>query len=446
LEICGDALTNAPRFVHLVAAQALVSLAVEKLECMKASGLCNYDYVVLQATDNSVPFYESMGFVRVGAIMLDETADREREKAETPKDGNGTAAPMEIVTGDITSYTIRKAGETPNDIAKNMKLDVWDVIFLNKDIYKGIMPSSRLLAGTVLHIPVVAKPCPKDVRRGRSAEAENARKPQWHVAKEDETPREIAKLYDVSSKDVVEANKRRLPGLVSTARLKRGTRIKVSHLHILEEDFKPYSHWSFPDDRFEEGEPSYMMVRKLNRRRGNASRIRPVQESLAVLISDFEPTGLLLPPSSPPAVAPDRPPSVPPMVSAKKKAYSGEPVPPEQPLSAFQHFMTEQREFAREEGMSDAETRLIVRSLWDELPAKVKAQFDEQAEADRDRYDVEMENYRADLVAFDYEASGTGGPNSAVNPRESFFNKVVRLKPGALDESEYTYWYCLTFM
>eukprot|EP01047_Picozoa_sp_COSAG01_P006010 COSAG01_NODE_214_length_21729_cov_684.831623_2_plen_77_part_00 len=31
-------------------------------------GWSRYDWAVLQATENSVPFYESLGFVRVGAV------------------------------------------------------------------------------------------------------------------------------------------------------------------------------------------------------------------------------------------------------------------------------------------------------------------------------------------------------------------------------------------
>ncbi len=43
--------------------RTLVKLVLEELEAGS-----QYDYVVLQATDNSVEFYESMGFIRVGAV------------------------------------------------------------------------------------------------------------------------------------------------------------------------------------------------------------------------------------------------------------------------------------------------------------------------------------------------------------------------------------------
>lgn len=42
----------------------LAEAALEELEATNS----NFEYAVLQATDNSIPFYESLGFVRVGAV------------------------------------------------------------------------------------------------------------------------------------------------------------------------------------------------------------------------------------------------------------------------------------------------------------------------------------------------------------------------------------------
>ena len=55
-----------------------MSLTIEKLENMAATGTRNYDFVCLQATENSVPFYEAMGFVRVGAILENDKFEEER--------------------------------------------------------------------------------------------------------------------------------------------------------------------------------------------------------------------------------------------------------------------------------------------------------------------------------------------------------------------------------
>lgn len=42
----------------------LLDLVLDDLEAWDSP----YDFVVLQATENAVPFYEAMGFTRVGAV------------------------------------------------------------------------------------------------------------------------------------------------------------------------------------------------------------------------------------------------------------------------------------------------------------------------------------------------------------------------------------------
>lgn len=123
----------------------------------------------------------------------------------------------------------------------------------------------------------------------------NSDRPRWYVAKENETPRIIARILDLNCLHLIEANRARLPELLSNSRLKAGTRIKISHFHVHDDLLKPYAHCTFPDDTFEDGEPSYMMALKLNRCRGALGRTRPFLETLAVPLSPYEPTPLLLP-------------------------------------------------------------------------------------------------------------------------------------------------------
>ena len=52
--------------------QLALELILEELEKPDSQ----YDYCVCQATDNAVPFYESLGFVRVGAIARYETTPK----------------------------------------------------------------------------------------------------------------------------------------------------------------------------------------------------------------------------------------------------------------------------------------------------------------------------------------------------------------------------------
>lgn len=457
---------TSPVYLHRSSlSQALVSLVIEELECMKATAKHNYDYVILQATDNSIPFYEAMGFVRVGALFEDETQQNRKHEAEeakqeavvaevvpadSPEKANAIASKsLEIVTSKLTTYTVKKAGETPSDVAKKNRVDVWDIIFLNKQIFKDIAPTSRLMADTVLHLP--AKP---DAAAGNRATRKTVKEqPKWHVAKDNETPRSIAALYQVNCLELIEANRVRFPGLLSNSRLKEGTRIKVSHFHLVDDEFKPYAHWTFPDDAFEDGEPSYMMAYKLNRRRGAAARSRPFAESLAVPVSEYQPTSLLLPPS--PVHRPAQPPARPP-----SPEEDGLGPAPKRPLSAYMLFCMEQRESnpdLQQGGMSASEASKIIGDLWRNLPDRSKRKYEAQAARAREVYNEEKERYDKERAALYWAKQGGQGrtsPNAVAQPgpatlagpapKIDLYNCVVKLKPGAMTESsvpEYKYWY-----
>jgi hypothetical protein len=446
---------------------------------MKATGKFNYDYITLQATDNSIPFYESVGFSRVGALVQDEsnnddsndnsnslgrsggsssttsnTDDDDAVEAEpveegSPEKSNAIALKYEIFTSPLSSYTIKKSGETPNDIAKKFKVDVWDIIFLNKDIYTELGPGSRILANTVIHMPPKVEPKPDASMQLNTARKAEAETPRWYVAKENETPRSISKKVGVNCLDLIEANRARLPGLMSNSRLKDGTRIKVSHFDVQEEaDFKPYAHWTFPDDKFEDGEPSYMMAMKLNRCRGAAAKYHPFQESLAVPVSQYEPTSLLLPPSpvrtaqhfASLADSADR-------GSRPVLPHPDEPQPPKRPLGPYMLFAMEQRDqqCPELEGLTLGEASKIISDRWRNLSDLTP--YEDAAKKLAATYRAHKEVFDSKLAAF---KANLQTPFSA--PRASLlegsamkvdlFNKVVRLKPGAMTEgSEFSYWY-----
>ena len=61
----------------------LLQLVIDGLETEQSP----YRYVVTQATDNSVPFYERMGFVRVGAVSA--VASKKKKKVEADEDAEG---------------------------------------------------------------------------------------------------------------------------------------------------------------------------------------------------------------------------------------------------------------------------------------------------------------------------------------------------------------------
>jgi HMG (high mobility group) box/LysM domain len=408
---------------HLPSLQSLINLVIEQLECMKPTSKANYDYVVLQATDNSIPFYEAMGFVRVGAVMIDEV----NVKLPAVEENDEESETSPFVTSKVLSYKAQN-GETLTRIAAKFEVDVWDLIFLNKHIIGEALPSSKPKLSTLLLIP--DKPQPEiDV-------AQPIQETKWYTTNDNDTPRMIAKMCNVSCLDIVNGNKARLPGLMSCSRLKEGTKVKISNFDSTDKEYTSYAHWSFPDSEYEEPEPSYMMVRKLQRRKGAERNERPFEESLKAQITSYESTPLLLPPS------PQRPPRSAPTKSSGGFA-SSVARPPKRPLSAYMLFTVDQRKFSRGKASGESTS---VRDLWNELPLSEREDYEAKAKAALEAYKDNMAKYEAEHNSDNHGSDRwlESTPISAGDTtfRSSLYNKVVRLRPGAITEgSEYTYWY-----
>ncbi len=185
--------------------KTLLSLVIERLEAMQANGDYNYDYVVLQATDNSIPFYESMGFKRVGCVTEDVPApdDADTEHQQEPQ--------SEIVSSPVLTIKTKKNGETASYYAKKYNVNVWDIIFLNKFMYPEMTPGAFLMKGTQLFIPDASQ----------FDGGDNART-KWHFSADNETPREIAKNFNVPLKDLLAANGERIEDLRANSKLIEG--------------------------------------------------------------------------------------------------------------------------------------------------------------------------------------------------------------------------------
>ena len=183
--------------------QQLLRLLVEHLECMKATARQNYDYIVLQATENSIPFYESMGFTRVGCVQ-------------------GTAeSPNQYHSNPVEEYHTKKNGETPATIAKEFGVDVWDLVFLNRPLYPELVQKSWLKLGTTVFVPKVLQTASKATMTSTDAPLLQ----KWYTAEENETPRMIAKKFDINFGDLLEANRKRYPDLVGHSKLMEGTKV-----------------------------------------------------------------------------------------------------------------------------------------------------------------------------------------------------------------------------
>ena len=457
--------------------QALINLVLEDLEMLKASATRNYDYCILQATDNSIPFYEKQGFVRVGAVVEDPDVAKQRtmdlSSSSSPSSDAGSststatetsrssspamstsssasdvveavvdvvnndsssanklpqspqtlAMPSSIVSSSLFIYQVTKKGETPQDIAKAHNVNVWDIIFLNKDIYRDIQPRSRLMQDTILHIPNHYQSASKDDFR------KNAPPTQWFVAKENDTPKKIAKQFGVPCNKLVLANMTRLPGLTATARLKEGTRIKVTNLDHPEDNLVPYCHWTFPDDSgVEGGEPSYMMARPLDRR--GSRHPKPTHLALGSKIQDYLPPKALLP-APPKARQVKLPPKYPPP-----------PQKPAPPPTGYDIFTKQQL------GIDPSMSKKDLLDKWNNDIGKRK-QDRYQIVADESEagklYPQRLEEYEVALSLWEEECDAM--PPRYVDAKDTnLFSKVVKLSADAKAGKEFKYWYVLTYI
>jgi hypothetical protein len=414
--------------------RTLVQLVIEQLEFQKASGTANYDYVALQATDNSISFYESLGFIRVGAV----TVQQPLTKPQPPNEGNQVssdsecsaacaeplppsspekaeilALPYDTVSSPLTSYEVKRPGETPSQIAKKLHVNVWDIIFLNKDIYLDLVPGARLMKGTILHVPLTQPP----------PESKNTSPTKWFIAKENDTPRKIAKKFNLPCKKLVEANLHRLPELQPTSRLKAGTRVKISNLDQHDDLCDPYCHWSFPDDStVEGGEPSYMMVYKLNRK--TARHPREVRNSLAVPIKPYSPAPLLLPA---------------PQAQKTVVRHPDAPKPPPPPKLGVDVFKEHLRQLYPELGARTKENEAELEDRWCKLSQIKKDRYNAVAMETRKHYDRAYEQYQAEYNVWKRECQNN--KQIVVTEKEaSLFNKVVKLREDAPEGHDYSYW------
>ena len=396
---------------------------------MKATASQNYDFLILQATENSIPFYESMGFIRVGCVQ------------------GKAASPDAYVSNPVFEYYTLRNGETPSTIAGEFGVDAWDVVFLNRPMHgDDLVQKSWLKSGTKMFVPKLERP-PVDDDAAAAAIGAAPRTaplpPKWYTAEENETPRGIAKRFGVDFAELLRANKRRYPDLVGHSKLLGGTRVQISRFHVDEgSESIAYSHWTFPDADEGDSDTSYMMAMRLDRKRGLRARERPVADSLAVSIQPYDPEGcgvrdLLLQPQK--AQAPPAP------VFAKRPTPK-EPQKPKRPVTSYAHFSVDARSSMKLEGMPFTDVNKILSEKWRAMTEEDKNPYQEKYEESRAEYMEAMKKYEADMARFQRE-----GPDLAASSEKEEFNlleKVVRLKStdGIVGASKFEYYYVLTFI
>ena len=410
--------------------QQLIRLLIEHLECLKATARQNYDYIVLQATENSIPFYESMGFTRVGCVQ---------GKAPSPN---------KYCSNPVIEYHTIKNGETPSSIAKDFGVDVWDIVFLNQPLYPELVQKSWLKLGTTIFVPDVqgVKSNMKSTSVAAAKGCAPLAPPKWHVADENETPRGIAKKFNVNFEQLLQANKKRHPDLLGNSKLLKGTRIQISRFDIDEGDTVAYSHWTFPDAGEDDHDPSYMMAMKLHRRKGLNIKEKPIADSLAVSIQPysselFDINDLLL--------RPQEHAEIPLAPIFAKKTVVHEPTKPKRPVTSYAHFTAVSRSnMARElEGLSMVEINKILSDKWRSFTEKDKLPYQLMYEESKAVYEDAMKKYESDLMKFKTMTSNDT-PNLTAKIDTSLLEKVVKLKSteGILGASKFEYYYVLTFI
>ena len=230
---CGDAWNEGivwPRIAEisllgaLGCGKSLVQLAIERLERTPPSAKRNYEYVVLQATTNSVPFYESLGFVRVGCITDNENfappkegatdnASGEESDGEEKKEGDG---------GDGEGSTVgpgRRGRRRANGTNGAGDLDA-------KPSAKPIDPTN---AATAAAATVAATAAPPAASEGDISAPEISSSPvdTYTTTKDGEKVGEIAKSLGVDVWDVIFLNHFTFPSMAPSSKVLKGTELFV---------------------------------------------------------------------------------------------------------------------------------------------------------------------------------------------------------------------------
>jgi hypothetical protein len=268
-----------------------------------------YEWVVLQATKHSIPFYESCGFVRVGAVAIYEP-DSEQSNADASA-SSGTKL-----------YTVRNSGlqETPRSVAKKLEVQEFDIVFLNRRMFPGLDWNSKLRTGTKLQVPsgctkaepvlesVSPSPFKQPWYRRRAPHPDPGPlsryltayycKSLWEIisnpkpgvraldgerryrAIEDETPAAIAKRLEIDVAMLIEMNRNRYSDLLRASRLRAGTKLRLpvdfknKRVSRVEEgaahDVVAYRHWTDQRESVRsvlDTPPSYMMAKRLDKQR-----------------------------------------------------------------------------------------------------------------------------------------------------------------------------------
>ena len=227
----------------------------------------------------------------------DSSSDRNNTGAENAVGMEKSPGEESTVLSSNFFWYTAKSDETPIMIARKFGLRAFDILFFNKQTVPGLTASAKLYGGTKLRVPKIpdvnklkaeaelrAKQHKQSLVPGDTSDPNAA----WYVALDDEGPREIAKKLDIPVKELINANCSKLDGLNIYSRLVEGTKLRIPGRAIagegVEEQNAPplvaYRHWTFSNDSVDTTCVSYMMVRKLKKRKAPKRNSKGVYEDV----------------------------------------------------------------------------------------------------------------------------------------------------------------------
>jgi len=233
------------------------------------------------------------------------------------------------------------------------------------------------------------------------------------------------------------------------------TKLQVSNLSTHHDTYVPYCHWTFPDDKFEDNEPSYMMVRKLNRRNKMTIKLRPVESSLAVkathklIYSINAPSNVeasITKQSTKSAILSED------NLNRQKKQIMCpvQPLPPKRPLSSYFYFLNEVKERAKLNQVKVKMTELnkSAAQKWSNMTPFEKNKYENLRERDLEVYTEKMNKYKKDHPGYMETSKHTACVKHDEYIKSGFFNKVVKLNEDGLRQNgnEFKYYYVLTYV
>ena len=309
----------------------LLKLIIEELEKETSP----YNYLVLQATENSVPFYESQGFIRVGAVAKYINKNDNINNNNTINNNNNININNKL-PGDVTSpYILYKVNilitPTIKHIGNKLNIKPHEILFFNRRIYNNIKTiNDQLKNGITLRIPQfpsnidpLGKILPtfsKPIKAKHTSSyvkydgkpGQISKNKLWYTTRDNDSPLKLAKQLGVTAEDICKVNRGTYPSINKRSSLQVGTILRIpgvrpkipgvsEHVSIKRQaeltkwvgvddedpsedsglsDVLCYRHWAFSDDPVELAHASYMMVVPLDKQRKSTVKLDRLKELL----------------------------------------------------------------------------------------------------------------------------------------------------------------------